>query len=150
MFSIGEFSKITGLTVKTLRFYHDEELLVPRFVDPQTGYRYYDEGQTDTARAIAYLRGLEFSLTDIKEILREQQDDEEFIQLIDRHKAVLQERIKRSKSVLRHVEQFLNEEKEAKTSKQIEYEIEEKKFPPLLAAGIRMKGRYSECGNGFR
>jgi DNA-binding transcriptional MerR regulator len=36
MFTIGEFSKLSGLTVKTLRFYHEEGLLVPAFVDPDT------------------------------------------------------------------------------------------------------------------
>ncbi|MEX0713876.1 MAG: MerR family DNA-binding transcriptional regulator [Pirellulales bacterium] len=39
VFSIGEFSKITGLTVKTLRFYHEQGLLVPSCVDEETGYR---------------------------------------------------------------------------------------------------------------
>jgi DNA-binding transcriptional MerR regulator len=39
VFSIGEFSKITGLTVKTLRLHHEQGLLVPRHVDEQTGYR---------------------------------------------------------------------------------------------------------------
>ena len=39
MFSIGEFSKITGLTVKTLRFYHEQGVLKPSCIDDQTGYR---------------------------------------------------------------------------------------------------------------
>ncbi len=42
VFSIGDFSKITGLTVKTLRYYHEQGLLIPTCVDEQTGYRYYD------------------------------------------------------------------------------------------------------------
>ena len=37
MFSIGEFSKVTGLTVKTLRFYHDKGLLVPAWVEEILG-----------------------------------------------------------------------------------------------------------------
>ncbi len=37
MFSIGEFSKVTGLTVKTLRFYHEQGLLVPSCIDEETG-----------------------------------------------------------------------------------------------------------------
>jgi hypothetical protein len=49
MFSIGEFSKLTQLTVKTLRFYHEEGLLIPAFVDPDTGYRYYDQSHLETA-----------------------------------------------------------------------------------------------------
>lgn len=52
MFSIGEFSKITGLTVKTLRFYHEEGLSTPSFVDMATGYRHYNVDQIETARAI--------------------------------------------------------------------------------------------------
>ncbi|MEX2120445.1 MAG: MerR family DNA-binding transcriptional regulator [Pirellulales bacterium] len=43
-FSIGEFSKITGLTVKTLRFYHEQGLLVPSCVGEETGYRYGRQG----------------------------------------------------------------------------------------------------------
>jgi hypothetical protein len=33
VFTIGEFSRITGLTVKALRFYHVEGLLLPSRVD---------------------------------------------------------------------------------------------------------------------
>jgi DNA-binding transcriptional MerR regulator len=47
MFTIGEFSKVTGLSVKTLRFYHEEGLLVPTSVDDATGYRYYDGSPTE-------------------------------------------------------------------------------------------------------
>ena len=76
MFSIGEFSKLTQLTVKTLRFYHEEGLLIPAFVDPETGYRYYEQSHIETARAITYLRSLEFSLKDIKELLHHQADED--------------------------------------------------------------------------
>ncbi len=53
MFSIGEFSKVTGLTVKTLRFYHEQGLLDPTHIDPETGYRYYGPAKVETARVIA-------------------------------------------------------------------------------------------------
>ena len=69
MFSIGEFSRITGLTVKTLRFYHQQGVLVPSRVDPSTGYRYYDENDVETARVITYLRSLDVPLLEVKEIL---------------------------------------------------------------------------------
>ena len=39
--SIGDFSRITHLSVKTLRRYHEAGLLQPAEVDPHTGYRYY-------------------------------------------------------------------------------------------------------------
>ena len=58
MFSIGEFSLATGIPVRTLRFYHDERLLVPAMVDPETNYRTYDERNLETAAAIVSLLAL--------------------------------------------------------------------------------------------
>ena len=63
MFSIGEFSKITGWTVKTLRFYHEQGVLAPSYIDEETGYRYYDENKIEAARIISTLRSLDFSLS---------------------------------------------------------------------------------------
>ena len=58
LYSIGEFSRITGLTVKALRFYHEQGLLSPVHIDLQTGYRYYAAGQAEAARAVKLLREL--------------------------------------------------------------------------------------------
>jgi hypothetical protein len=55
VFTIGEFSKITGRTIKTLRFYHDQGLLIPTSVDDGTGYRYYDRSKIEAARIITHL-----------------------------------------------------------------------------------------------
>lgn len=62
MFSIGEFSKITALSVKSLRIYHDKGLLIPANIDSFTGYRYYDDDNFETAKTIRTLRQLDFSL----------------------------------------------------------------------------------------
>ncbi len=43
MLRIGEFSKLTGLSIRTLRYYNDIGILVPEEVDIFTGYRYYGE-----------------------------------------------------------------------------------------------------------
>ena len=149
MFTIGEFSKVTGLTVKTLRFYHEEGLLAPSFVDPQTGYRRYEPGQVETARTIAYLRTLEFPLAEIKELLRQGGDDEDLLDIIERHKVSVEERARQLKRVARSLEQFLSDERQARDMARAAYEVEEKVLPPVLVAGIRMKGRYSDCGQGF-
>lgn len=66
MFKIGEFSKLSMLTVKALRFYEREGLLIPAAVDEQSGYRYYETGQLETAAAIKALRQLDFSVEEIK------------------------------------------------------------------------------------
>jgi DNA-binding transcriptional MerR regulator len=54
VFTIGDFSRITGLTVTTLRFYHEQGLLAPSYVDHETGYRYYDRSKIETARIILH------------------------------------------------------------------------------------------------
>ena len=83
MFSIGEFSKLTGLSVRTLRFYHDKKILIPTSLDPDTGYRFYEERNLESARVIIALRELEFSLEDIIKILANHDDDGDILDLHD-------------------------------------------------------------------
>ena len=45
MYKIGEFSKMSKTTIKTLRYYENEGLLMPSYVDPYTNYRYYESSQ---------------------------------------------------------------------------------------------------------
>ena len=45
MFKIGEFSKLSMLTIKALRFYEKEGLLIPARVDEWSGYRFYEASQ---------------------------------------------------------------------------------------------------------
>ena len=52
MLTIGEFSRLTHLSVRTLRRYHEGELLEPAVVDGATGYRYYSVEQIPTAQVI--------------------------------------------------------------------------------------------------
>jgi len=66
---IGEFSRLTHLTVKTLRRYHDLGLLVPDDVDRHTGYRRYGTEQVDDALLIGRLRGLDLPLAGIGQVL---------------------------------------------------------------------------------
>jgi DNA-binding transcriptional MerR regulator len=56
--SIGDFSQITHLSVKTKRRYHEAALLQPAEVDPHTGYRYYATTQVPTAQVIRRFREL--------------------------------------------------------------------------------------------
>src|SRR5437867_5042136 len=94
VFTIGEFSKITGLTVKTLRFYHERGLLIPALVDERTGYRYYDARQIDKARVITQLRGLEFTLEQIADMLASSEDEADILEFLQRQRAVLEERMR--------------------------------------------------------
>jgi DNA-binding transcriptional MerR regulator len=68
--AIGEFSRLTHLSVRTLRRYHDAGLLQPATVDDATGYRYYSADQIPTAQVIHRLRELDVPLSDVQRILR--------------------------------------------------------------------------------
>jgi DNA-binding transcriptional MerR regulator len=67
--NIGDFSRMTHLSVKALRHYHDIGLLVPVAVDPSSGYRQYDLDQVPIAQVIRRLRDLGMGLEDVKRVL---------------------------------------------------------------------------------
>jgi DNA-binding transcriptional MerR regulator/effector-binding domain-containing protein len=150
MFRIGEFSKITALPVKTLRFYHEQGLLPPTHVDEQTGYRYYGENQVETARIITQLRALGFSLEDIKNVLAHQEDDSDLLDYLERQRQMMQEKAHASRRIARALTKIINHEREAQqTMNDANFNVEEKAIEPLWIAGVRMKGRYGDCGKGF-
>ena len=65
MLKIGEFSKLSHLTVKTLRFYEAEGLLVPAAVDPDSGYRFYETDRLMQAAQVKCLRRLGLSVAEV-------------------------------------------------------------------------------------
>jgi DNA-binding transcriptional MerR regulator len=69
LFTIGEFSTATHLSVKALRHYHDVGLLEPVAIDPATGYRSYSVAQVPAAQIIRRLRDLEMPLDRIAVVL---------------------------------------------------------------------------------
>jgi DNA-binding transcriptional MerR regulator len=73
--TIGDFSRATHLSVKTLRHYHDVGLLDPSEIDPATGYRYYSEQQIPTAQVIRRLRGLQMPVAEVKAVLAARDSD---------------------------------------------------------------------------
>lgn len=65
----GEMVRASGLSIKALRLYDSNGLLVPAHVDPHTGYRHYAVEQVERARQIAVLRRLDLTLARIAEVL---------------------------------------------------------------------------------
>ena len=66
LYKIGEFSNMTGLSVKTLRYYDDIDLFKPIDVDLFTGYIYYSTDQIYDLELINVLKSVGFSLEEIK------------------------------------------------------------------------------------
>ena len=67
--TIGAFSRLTHLSVKTLRYYHEVGLLEPAVVDPDSGYRYYRPGQAHSAHLVRRFRDLGLPVADVKAVL---------------------------------------------------------------------------------
>jgi DNA-binding transcriptional MerR regulator len=70
LLSIGDFSRMTFLTVKALRHYQQVGLLDPARTDPSSGYRYYRAEQVAEARLIRRLRDLDLPVEDVRTVLR--------------------------------------------------------------------------------
>ncbi len=69
MIKIGDFSKLSRISIRMLRHYAETGLLAPEKIDPFTGYRYYSEAQLPIANRITALKDMGFGLAAIGEIL---------------------------------------------------------------------------------
>ena len=66
LYKIGDFSNISGISIRTLRYYDDIDLFKPKEVDLFTNYRYYTIEQLDDLKLINELKEIGFSLEEIK------------------------------------------------------------------------------------
>ncbi len=149
MFSIGEFSKITGLTVKTIRFYHEKKILIPAHIEPGSGYRFFDDRNIETARVISKLRGLEFSVEEIKSILAQYDQDEDLLQLLQKRKQETEQRLRKQEKIIEKIEKVISQQREQKKVDNVSNTIEIRQLPAVLVGGIRMNGKYSEFGKAY-
>lgn len=72
MLSISQFSRVSHITPKSLRYYDEIDLLKPEVVDPDNGYRYYSSEQLMTAFKIQKLKHYEFRLAEIRVALKDE------------------------------------------------------------------------------
>lgn len=69
---IGKMAELNHVTIPTLRLYDEKKLLCPHYVDPKTGYRYYDINQNARLDLIAYMKELGMSLSEIGNVLEKE------------------------------------------------------------------------------
>ena len=98
---IREFAKLTGVSVRTLHFYDEIELLKPSSVDEQNGYRIYDENSLTRMQEILFYRELDFPLKEIRMILSSPDYDKQHALKEQKHLLMLKkERLERLISAL--------------------------------------------------
>lgn len=110
MFKIGEFSRLSRVSVRMLRHYDQLGLLTPSQTDSFTGYRYYSADQLPRLNRIIALRDLGFSLEQIAEMLNEDVSSEQLLGMLKLKRADVeqlmqeeQERLSRLKARIRQM-----------------------------------------------
>ena len=135
MIRIGDFSKFSRVSVKTLRFYDEMDLLKPVEVDRFTGYRYYEFDQLTTLYRILALKDLGFSLEEIGRLLDSDLSTEQMRGMLKLRKAEIRQQVQEEMERLERVELWLRQiEQENFMSK---YDVVIKKIDPIKVASVR-------------
>jgi DNA-binding transcriptional MerR regulator len=126
--TVGDFSRMTHLSVKTLRHYHEVGLLQPATVNPDTGYRYYAPEQVPTAQVIRRLRDLGMPVGGVKAVL-DAPDAPARNVLIAAHLDRLEAELAQTRSAVESLRNLLRPPADAPA-------IEHRSIPATAAAGI--------------
>jgi DNA-binding transcriptional MerR regulator len=127
--AIGDFSKASHLSVKTLRHYHEVGLLEPSEVDPDNGYRYYSEEQIPVAQVIRRLRDLQMPVSDVKAMLAAT-DSEARSQVIIEHLSRLEDDLAQTTAAVSELRDILERPEASRP-------IEHRTVAPAPGAGIQ-------------
>ncbi|MEL7155815.1 MAG: MerR family transcriptional regulator [Actinomycetota bacterium] len=103
---IGMFSRASFVSVKALRAYHEQGLLVPDSIDPTTGYRSYRVSQLTDAAIIKWLRDLDLPLRSVAEVLRAR-DPEITRKVIAEHESAMRDRLTEVTRIVDQLQQSL-------------------------------------------
>ena len=124
LYKIGDFSKKTGLSIRTLRYYDEIDLFKPVEIDLFTSYRYYSEKQLEDLNIINDLKDCGFTLEEIKKYWNNFNNDI----MLERKKELLKD-IKQTEEKIRKVEYLRNKIEDGKiryTNKQNKIKYKEK------------------------
>jgi len=135
MIKIGDFSKLSLVSIKTLRYYDEMGLLKPVSVDRFTGYRFYSASQLPRLNRILALKDLGFSLEQIAQVLNEGISLEQLRGMLRIKRAELQQHITGEQERLARIEARLNEI--TMEGSMPDYDVVIKQIEPQLVAGVR-------------
>lgn len=135
MLKIGEFSKLSLTTVKALRFYEKEGLLMPASVDKWTGYRYYETAQLETAARIKAYRQMGLSIEEIKSIFF----GSDARTILSARAELLRKQKRETEHRLSIIEYVLEEKK-------MKYQVTVKQIPEMIVySSETVLKKYSDC-----
>jgi DNA-binding transcriptional MerR regulator len=106
--AIGDFSKMTYLSIKALRRYHDIGLLVPADVDASSGYRYYEPSQVPVGQVIRRFRDLGMPLEQVKQVIQAP-DQNERNEIIVAHLRQMESALQQTQETVTSLRQLLEQ-----------------------------------------
>src|SRR5690349_13157514 len=127
--SIGDFSLMTHLSIKTLRYYHQVGLLEPAEVDPHTGYRHYRVEQIPTAQIIQRFRDLGMPIDEVKAVLAAPD--------LDTRNALIAAHLRRVEGELEQTRQAVQSLRDLLEPASAPLVVEHRTLPALPALGIQ-------------
>ena len=136
MLKIGDFSKLSRVSIRMLRYYDEIGLLTPAVVDSFTGYRYYREEQLYQIGRITSLKDMGFSLMEIHDILRFFGEKSKMEQCLRERREELQRQAEQTAYRIRLLDTAI--ERLGKENYQMKYDVTVKKLPERYAACVRM------------
>lgn len=134
MFKIGEFSKLTQVSIRMLRYYDEIGLLKPAKVDLFTGYRMYSAEQIPMLQKIVLLRDTKFTTLEIKDIIQ-RCNDVDIIYELKEKKIQINNEIAKEKQRIDKIDSAIKEIKEKKFK--IHCNINFKKVDKMLILSTR-------------
>lgn len=135
MLKIGDFSKLSRIGIRMLRYFDEKGLLKPYEIDNLTGYRYYHESQLTTASTIVALQKMGFSISVISEILNCESDPEKLEEFFTEQKNIINENYQNSLRQLQLLETSLSQIR--KDEYKMKYSVILKELPKMKVASIR-------------
>lgn len=145
MLKIGDFSKLSRLSIRMLRHYDELGLLVPESTDDVTGYRYYSEEQLTVAGRICALKEMGFGLAAIIEMLRHFDEPAILAEYLTARRREVQaeaDQIRRRLLLLDNAIERLRKDDSA-----MDYNVTVKTIPQRYVASVRKKiPAYNEEG----
>lgn len=135
MLKIGEFSRLSRVSIRSLRRYDEAGLLAPASIDPFTGYRYYSERQLPTANRIRALRDMGFPLAAVREVLDCYDDPGALERCLLLQRAEAREVMEEAERRLRLLDTAL--ERLRKDKDKMKYDVTIKTLPERQVASVR-------------
>ncbi|HTP08488.1 MAG TPA: MerR family transcriptional regulator [Anaerolineae bacterium] len=136
MYKIGDFSRLSQVPVKTLRYYDEIGLLRPSEVDRFTGYRYYTAGQLSRLNRILLLKDLGLSLDQIGRLLEGDLPPAQLRGMLKLRQAEIERSIEEEEARLARVAALINQIEQENASMST-YDVVIKKVAPVRIASIR-------------